>query len=421
MAESTKRTLDISVPADEVAAETERVVAKIQKQVRLPGFRPGKAPAEMIRKRFAEDVRRDVLDSLLPKHFRKRAEEQNLQVVGSPDVTDVQFEPGQPLRFKVEFEVSPEIELQEYRGLNVAYREPEVTDADVEQRLEELRNEKAEYVNVDPRAAVDGDHVLVSLESVAGVEGQPISQEEMAIHLGGADTFPAFSENIAGMSPGDSKEIEVVYPEDYGQPRLAGRTVRFRVGLKMIRRKELPELNDEFARDLGDFQTLEELRAEVRKGLMRQREQAAQEEAKGKLVDKLVEMHDVAVPEAFVERQIDGYAEQLLRSLVARGVDPRTVRLDIDKFRESQRDKAVHDVKASLLLDRIGEREAIVTTVDEVDREVQRIARQEREPVAAVRMRLEKDGTLRRIASSIRTAKILSFLFEQARKEAAEN
>jgi trigger factor len=188
----------------------------------------------------------------------------------------------------------------------------------------------------------------------------------------------------------------------------------------MIRRKELPELNDDFAKDLGDYQNLDELREDVRKSIYREREYLAKQESKNEIVEKLVDLHQFAVPEAFVDGQIQSYAEQYLTTLAARGVDPRQVKIDWEKLKESQRDRAVREVRASMILDRISDREAIAAMTDEVDRELQRIARQDREPVAAVRMKLEKDGTLRRIANRIRTEKTLNFLFDKARKEARE-
>jgi trigger factor len=273
-------------------------------------------------------------------------------------------------------------------------------------------------VNVDPRPIADGDYAVVSLESLDGVKGEPVKQDEMTLHIGSEDTFPAFTENLRGLSPGDDKEFEVSYPEDYGQPKLAGRTVRFHAHVKGIRRKELPELNDEFAQDLGDYRNLEELRDAVRKAIFAQRQYDAQQEAKNKLIEKLVAEHDFPVPEAFVDNQIRNRVEQSLRALAGEGVDPKSLQLDWKKLKETQRDKALSEVKASLLLSRIAEREVIAATRDEVDREVDRVARQQREPFAAVRLRFEKDGTLGRIANHIQTEKTLTFLFEHAQKTA---
>jgi trigger factor len=418
--EGCRHSLEVTVPAEEVERETEKVVEALREKVRLPGFRPGKVPASIIRSRFPGEVRQGVLEALIPKYLRQEVEKANLPLVGEPDIRDLDFEPGRPLRFRAEFEVVPEFELQEYRGITVTYSEPEVSEEDIDERLERLREQKADYVNIDPRPVADGDFAVVRLESVAGVEGKPIRQEEMMLHVGDPDTLADFTENLRGMEPGEEKEFNVTYPEDYGEERLAGRTVRFRVLLKAIRRKELPELNDEFARDLGDYQNLAELREALRASLRAEREFLAQQKAKNELIDKLVDMHDFPVPEVFVERQMEANVEQRMRELVAHGVDPRNIKLDWDKVRAAQGERARRDVKASMILERIADREAIETTVDELDREIQRIARQQREPVPAVRKRLEQEGQLRRIASRIRIEKTINFLFEQARKVPAE-
>ncbi len=401
------------MPVEEVEAETGRAVTKVQQRAKLPGFRPGKAPVSIIRQQFAGEIRKQVLESLIPKYLHNRFEAEDLKVVGQPDITDVHLEAGEPLRFTADFEVVPQVELLDYKGLTVKYHDPEVTDEDVDKRIEELRHSKAEFVNEDPRPLADGDFAVLSLESLSAVEGPPVKNEEMTLEVGGGDTLEDFSEHLRGMNPGEEKEFDVSYPEDYGQPKLAGKTVRFRAQVKGVRRKELPEVNDEFAQDLGDYRTVDELREAVRKSLFGQRQFEAQLEAKNQLVDKLVDMHDFPVPETFVDQQI---RNRTGRALAERGVDPKSLKLDWKKLKENQQDKALHEVKASMLLSRIAEREAIVPTRDEVDKEVERIARQQREPFAAVRLRFEKDGTLGRIASHIQTEKTLSFLFEHAGK-----
>jgi trigger factor len=418
LTEGCKHSLEISIPVPDVESELGRVTADVQKRAKLPGFRPGKVPASIIRKQFAGDIRQQVLENLIPKFLQKQFEAENLNVVGQPDIKDVHFHEGEPLRFKAEFEVVPEIELGEYRGVEVPYGDPQVTEEDIDKRIGEIREQKAQYVNVDPRPVEDGDHAVVALESIAGVEGEPVKSEEMVLEIGGPDTFPAFTENLRGVNPGEEREFDVSYPEDYGSKRLSGRTVKFHATLKGIRRKELPEVNDEFAQDLGDYRDAAELREAIRKSIFAQREYEAQQEAKNKIVDKLVDAHEFAVPETFVERQVKNRMEQTLRGMAAEGVDPRSIKLDWAKVMESQRDKALREVKASLLLSKIAEREAIAAMRDEVDREVERLARQQKEPVAALHMKYEKDGTLGRIASHIQTEKTLNFLFEQARKTA---
>jgi len=420
LVEGCRHSLEISVPVETVEGETERVVGSIQQRARLPGFRPGKAPAGLIRKQFEGDIRQQVLESLVPKYLEQELEKQDLRIVGQPDISDVHFHRGEPLRFKAEFEVFPAIELKDYQDLSVAYKDPQITDEDVAKRVDEIRDQKADFSNVDPRPIEDGDHAVVSIESISGVDGAPVKQDEMMLHVGAEDTLPAFTENLRGMTPGEEKDFEVTYPENYGQPKLAGKTIGFHMVVKGIRKKELPELNDEFAQDLGDFRTVDELREALRKNLFAQRQAEAQQEAKNQLVEKLVDLHEFPIPETFIDRQVRNRVEQTLQSLSQEGIDASKIQLDWQKLKSAQRDKALREVKASLLLSRLAERESIAATRDEVDKEVERIAKQQREPFAAVRLRFEKDGTLGRIASHIQTEKTLNFLFEHAQKTTGE-
>jgi trigger factor len=417
--EGCKHSLDISVPVAEVEKETERATAEIAGKVRLPGFRPGKAPASLVKTKFAGEIRQEVIEKLIPRFLQQAVEKENLQLVGRPEVKDLHFHAGAPMTFKAEFEVAPTFDLGEYRGVTITYAEPEVSEADIEERLNQIREQKAEYVNEEPRPLADGDYAVVSLESLSGVQPK-IQQDEMMLKIGDEATMTAFTENLRGASPEDEREFVITYPEDYDRKNLAGRTVKFRAVVKAVRRKELPELNDEFAKDLGDFQTLEELKEAIRKGIFRDREHKAQEDAKHQLLDRLVDAHDFSVPEAFVDRQIEITVENQLRQFAAQGIDPREIKLDWAKVRESQKDRAVRDVKASLILEKISEREAIGATQDDLDREVGRIAKQQKEVPAVTRAKLQKDGSLARIAGHIRTEKTLNLLFEQARKESPQ-
>lgn len=411
-----KQKIDITVPVDDVEQETGRIVNELRAKVQLPGFRRGKVPESLIRSRFAAEIRHDLLDSLVPRFLRAEFERNNLDVVGTPEITGVRLEQGEPLTFTAEFEVSPSFDLGDYRGLEVEYEAPVVSDEEIERRLEQLREQKAEYVNLDPRPVGHGDVAVVALNSLSGLAGEPIRNDSLMLEVGHPETLEDFSRNLLGMEPGEEKEFDVTYPAEHSQPRLAGKTVRFHVVLKAVRRKELPEVNDEFARDLGDYQNLDELRDAIRSSLMNEKEFLAQEQAKNALVEMLVDQHEFPVPEAYVEGQIEATLRRRIRELMGQGLDPRNLKLDWEKIKQGQRERAVRDVKASLLIAKIADREAIEVTRDEVERHVQRIASARHEPLAAVRKELEEEGELPRIATRIRTEKTLSFLFEQARK-----
>lgn len=417
LVEGCRHELEISIPLEDVEKETATVAEQFRERAHLKGFRAGKAPMSLIRKNYESDIRQKVLENLVPKAVDSRVAAEQLRPVSRPNVTDLHFHDGKDVHFKAVFEVFPTFEIPNYDGIEVVYKEPEVTDEDVAKRLEEIRETKATYANEDPRPLADGDYAVVSLESLSGTD-EGIKADEVQVLIGGPETLPGFTENLTGASPGDEKEFDVTYPADYGRETLAGKTVRFHVGVKGLRRKELPELNDEFAQDLGDFRTLDEVKDAVRKSITAQRQSDAQREAKDKIIEKLVETNEFPVPEVFVDRQIENRVEQRLRSLQAEGVDPKSFKLDWDKVKAAQKDAALKEVKASMVLGKVAERESIVATNEEVDRELDRISRQEKQPVAALRRKLTENGELSRIASHIQTEKTLNYLFEHATKTA---
>jgi trigger factor len=417
LVEGCRHELEISIPVGDVEKETAKVAEQFRERVHLKGFRAGKAPMSLIRKNYESDIRQKVLENLVPKAVDSRIAAEQLRAISRPNVTDLHFHDGKDVHFKAVFEVFPTFEIPNYDGVEVVYAEPEVTDEDVTKRLDEIRETKATYANEDPRPLAAGDYAVVSLESLSGTE-EGIKSDEVQVLIGGPETLPGFTENLTGASPGDEKEFDVTYPEEYGRETLAGKTVRFRVGVKGLRRKELPELNDEFAQDLGDFRTLDEVKDAIRKSIQAQRQNDAQRVAKDKIVDKLVDTNEFPVPEVFIDKQIENRVEQRLRALQAEGMDPKSFKLDWDKVKAAQKDAALREVKASLILGKVADRESIVATNEEVDHELDRIARQEKQPVAVLRRKLTENGELNRIASHIQTEKTLNYLFEHATKTA---
>ncbi|HJY86992.1 MAG TPA: trigger factor [Candidatus Acidoferrales bacterium] len=418
--EGCKHELEITVPPETVALETERVINKIKSRAKIPGFRPGKAPSSMVQIRFADEIRREVVEALIPRHLYQQIEAEGLRPVGTPDVSDVQFEAGAPLRFKAEFEVLPDFELKGYRGLRVPYNEPEVTEEEIAAGLEHVREKHAGYRNLDPRPIADGDVAVVRLTSKVTPPGvAPIQQDELNVEIGGKETLPAFTDNLVGANPGDKREVEVTYPEDYGERKLAGKTVTFDIEILGLRSKELPELNDELAKDEGDFRNLEELRDRIRAELEAAKRDQAHRDTKAKLVDMLVEAHDFPVPEALIEKQTSANVERSLRALAEQGIDPAKLDLDWKKIQEAEQPRSAREVKAGLILDKIAAQEHIRATQEEIDREVHNFARRTGQPVTAARAKLNEQGTLNRISIQMRNEKTLQFLFEQATKVAS--
>lgn len=413
-----RRELEVEIPLELVQRETERVTREFARHARLPGFRPGKAPAQIIRQRFWDDIRSEVLRALVPASLERAFQEKRLLPVGEPSIADLHFEPDQPLRFKASFEVLPEFELKDYKGLEVEPAKIELTDEDVERELETLRERAAAYAPVEGRPAEQGDTVVVSLTGIVTEpkeKREPLRLEEAIVHLGDENTLPAFNENLRGVTPGEEKRFSVAYPADYPQAHLAGRTVAFTAQVKAVQRKQLPPLDDDFARRVSESRTLEEMKTKLRAHLDEVRGQREQALTRERLLEALLARHDFPVPEAMVERQMDRRLERQVRSLAAQGIDPRRVDVDWRKAWRAGREAAERDTRLGLLFERVAEAESIQAGEDDLNREVERMALQSRQTPEAVRARLTKEENWASLKSAIRSEKVVDFLLAHAR------
>ena len=420
--EGVKREISVEIPAEEVARETETLVAKYQKVARLPGFRAGHVPPTIIRQRFKEDLKSDVVEALVPRYFRQETEKLGLIPVSQPRVTDLHIHDGEPLRFKASFEIMPEIKVEGYKELRAEHPQIEVKDEEVEEAMQSLREQHATFTSVEGLPLADGDFAQSSMDGKPkDAPGQsddkpkPVHMDEVLIEIGGKNTVPEFSENLRGANAGDEKSFEVVYPEDTNDKRLAGKTFIYTVKIHAIKQKHLPELNDDFAKELGEFANLDAVRKQIRENMQHERKHAAEREAKDKLVGELVRRNDFEVPESLVDRQIDLRLERGLRALASQGMKIEDMKkMDMPRLRAGQRDQAVQDVKSSLLLDRIAELENINVSDDELNHELDSLARQTKQTLEAVRAKLTQDGGLDRIRNRIRSEKTLDFLYNQS-------
>lgn len=409
--------LDIEIPWVEVEKESDKALKGLSKGVRVPGFRQGKAPKSVLRMRFKDEIKSEVLERLLPKYFWEKAEADNLKVVGTPDVADLHFEDNEPVKFKAVFEVFPDYELGNYRRLEVPYLQPVVEDSDVDAELERLRESQASYRNLDPRPLADGDLAVFSLKSEAVDDSPAVDQEETTLTIGADETLPDFSNALRGKSPDDEVDFEVTYPDDFAGEKLAGKSIPFHAKVLGIREKELPELDDDFAKDVdAQFETLDALKTRIREGMLDMRRNQGSQVAKDQLVDQLVKAHDFPLPKRLVDQQIGTRLENNLRSLSQQGVDVKSLDIDWQKIGESERPRAEHDVKAGLLLGRIADVENILADDSQIDAEVERYAEQNQLSAGGARKKLAEDGTLDRIKSFYRNEKVLSFLFDEAEK-----
>ncbi len=416
------REISVEIPPDVVRAESESVVQKYQKLARVPGFRKGKVPASIVRQRFADDIKSEVVEALVPRYFRDETKKQALMPVSQPRVTDLHFHEGEPLRFKASFEILPEFKVAPYDDLRIEKFDSIVTDDDVERALNNLREQHATYTAVEElRGLADGDFAVVGFngvpkESEQDADSKPVEVEEVMVEIGGENTIPEFTENLRDAKVGDTRKFEVKYADDFSDKRLAGKAMDYEVSIKGIKSRSIPDLNDDFAKELGaDLNSLDDLRLRLRENMTAEKTHEAEHRGKDQIVEELVKRNDFPVPDAMLDQQIDLRLERGLRALAAQGMRTEDMkRMDFGRLRAGQRDAALREVKASLILDHIADEEKIEVSDDELDRELDALAAQSKQPLEQVRARLTQDGGLDRIRHRIRNEKTLDVLYRRS-------
>jgi trigger factor len=414
-----KRELTIEVPADVVKSETDQLVTRYAKVARIPGFRKGKVPAGVIRQRFAEDIRSEIVEQLVPKYFREEAQKQGLVPVSQPRVTDLHLHEGEPLKFTAQFEVFPEFKVGPYDDIRVQTLDTNVTEEEVETALNNLRQQHATYTAVEEdRGLQDGDFGVVSFKGInkEDSEAKPVEVEEIMVEIAGENTIPEFTENLRGAKAGEMRTFDVKYADDFSDKRLAGKTIAYEVNVKGIKHKSVPELNDDFAKELSaDFNSVEDLRNRLRENMKSEKQHEAEHQGKDKIVEELVKRNDFPVPDSMLDQQIDLRLERGLRALAAQGMKTEDMKkMDFGRLRSGQHDAALREVKASLILEQIADNEKIEISDEELDREVEIMALQAKQPLEKVRERLTEDGGLDRIRHRLRNEKTLDFLYSKS-------
>jgi trigger factor len=411
------RELVFDIPAEEVSKAFRGVVRNYQKYAKIPGFRAGKVPDTVVKRRFANEIRKDVIDGLLPERFNQAVRDLGVAPVGQPQVTELKVEDGEPLHVKAVFEFIPAFSIEGYKDVTVPKPSVEIDEAEVQNELSQLRESRATIEPVEEdRPLVDGDWAQISYKgTVEGdAEAEPIAGEDSLVEIGGKDTVEAFTTALRGAKSGQNLNVAATYPAEYPEAKLAGKTVDYTIDVKGIKKRNLPELNDEFAKEVGAFESMADLETRVRENLANRKRRSVEGETKDKLFQALIERFPFPVPESLVQEQIDARLERGLRALAAQGMDTEAMRkLDFSRLRAAQRDGAVAEVKASLLLERIAREENVTVSDEELDREIHLAALQSREPVDTLKVRLTEDGGLARIREQLKREKTAQVLYER--------
>src|SRR5262245_18997664 len=410
--EGCKRRMAVEAPVDVVQKEWERAYGRVQKQARLPGVRKGHVPRSLVKVHFADDVRREVAQHLIPDVYRQALTEARLEPVDEPDLQDVRLEEGAPLSFVAVVEVKPVITLGEYNGLDIQHAPRPVTSPEVETTIDQMREQQAQFVSVD-RAANPGD--LVILDYTMTVEGQePVQQTGYSFIVGDHSVMPEIDQAVAGMRAGEERTVSVRFSDDHRQEAMRGKPATATVKVAEVKEKVLPELNDDLARSLGQFETLEALRAEVLKQLEARWAAEDRHGLEDRVVDALAARQQFAVPESLILRQVSHQVEHARERLRRQGVNPDAIQWDYAKLLEELRPAAERTVRRALLLEAVAEREGIAPSEADLESEVDRIARAGRRPTAAIRRMMEKSGDLDALRSGLRERMTLDFLIAHA-------
>jgi trigger factor len=445
----TRKNLVVEIPSTTVDAEFDKIARDYGKAARIPGFRPGKVPAKVVRQRFRDQILHDVAHGLIPRAVDEALRERGVEPVDTPDIKDVVVEEGQPLKFTATFDTVPPIDPGDYSTIQLHRGGATVDEGAVDQALAGLRERGARYEPVEHRGVEKGDSVLMDLvrttaaDHAEHAEGDTVDHEGHAIDhvghghgpeaaedgrheaksdnhqnvtvdIGATANPPGFDQELTGLTAGAQKTFDVQYPDDYAIKELAGTTVNYDVTIKAIRKRIVPELDDEFAKDLGDFASLDALRARVRDDLQHEAKHDADRELRAELMKQLATRVTFEVPQALLEREIDRRVEEFVRRLIDQQIDPMKTNINWEEFRERQREAAAEAVRGALVLDEVARRESVEITRDEIEAEVAKYAERTGRTPAAVRAKLEKEGGIGRLYSGLRRERAIDFLLSRA-------
>jgi trigger factor len=415
----TRKNLRVEIPADTVDAELTKVTVRYGKAARLPGFRPGKVPAKVIRQRFRGQILQDAAEHLVGHAVEDALTERGLQPIDSPDIQNLVVKEGEPLTFTASFDVVPPFDPGDVSTIELRRTQSPVEDEAVNQALERLRERAARFEPVESPVVESGHTAVVDLVRQGtdkdGQRGEEDKHKGVSIEMGAAGNPPGFDDQVIGMGVGETKSFTITYPNDYSNPDLAGGTVDYTVMVTEIKRRVVPALDDEFAKDLGEFDSLDALRGRVRSDLEAEGAEASERQLRNDLLKKLAERVPFDVPPSLLDREVDRRLEDFARRLVDQRIDPRNTNIDWAAFREGQREPATDSVKSAMVLDQIARREQLEVAEADLDAELGRYAEAAGRSVAAIRARLQQDGELPRLAAGLRREKAVAWALGKAR------
>ena len=411
-----KKKILIEIPEDEVKKEIDSFYVDLGKKTRIKGFRPGKAPRNILERHFKDYAKAEVTQKIVEDSFPKALTETNLQPVASPVIEPGEIEPGKDFQFSATVEIKPDIQLEGYTGLTIEGKKEEIKEEEVEERLKNLQDLHANLKTLaEPRPIQSGDFAVIDYE--AKMDGKSLQEgkgADFTLEVGSGRFIPALEEKLVGLRLEEEKELDVAFPEDYGYKKWAGKTVSFQVKIKEIKEKVLPVLDDEFAKDLGDYSTLDELKAKLREEIQKEKASALDRQLKDQLIEQLLKTNLFDVPDSLVDEQTKALVSDMKLRLASQGMDIKNLGVTEEKLQEDYKEAAQKQVHTYLILEKIAQQEGITVTDEEADNRLKEISERSRQKFDAVKRYYEKNGLIPEVKAGILNDKTLSFLLEKA-------
>jgi len=417
-----QKEVTIEVPSAKVDQVLDELSRRYSRKAKVPGFRPGKVPASLIRTRFREEILRDAAEQLVPQAVDEALNEHQIDPIASPEIRNVNIDEGTPLTFTATFETIPPVDPGNYDAFVLRHPPVTVDDEAVTKALERLRENASVAEPVEERVATVGDILTVDMErrlqrkpeEQAPEKSAPEHHVNVTVELGNRENPPGFDEHLTGINAGTQHEFTLALPNDYKQESLAGAEVTYTIDVKSIHQRILPNLDDEFAKDIGDFNDLNELKEHLKRDLEHQAADNATREVRGDLLRQLASRLTSEVPNTLVTNEIELRVENLVRQMIAQQVDPRRANIDWDAFREQQRHSAAEAVRSSLVLDEIAQRESINITATDIDQEYAKQSERSGQSVSAVRASIEKENKTEQLIAGLRRQRAIDLLMTRA-------
>jgi trigger factor len=406
----TKREIEVDIDSNEVMKEFEKILGQYASNAKIPGFRPGKIPQALVKQRFYPEIKSSLIDSLVPGALSSELKAQKLSPVGIPVVSDIHFEEGQPLRFKAEFEVMPEFNLPEYKKIQVKKKTISVTDQEIDQALEELRQKSAEYIPVESRGVVDGDYVAAEVKGIDLKTKRMLPSEKGVILAGEAANEDILNKNLLGMKPGEVRNFTVDFDKNHKNKRLAGKKVEYSLKVISIKEKKLPKANNEFAKDLGDFKDLKDLKEKIKREIMASKEKEAKKDMAEEIIKKIAEKMNMDLPEILVEEEYRTVLQRLLSSQPQRDSKEG----NLEHLKTEAKRIAEQNLKNHLILMKIAELEGLEVTDEQIQEKLREIAKRNNLPLAKVIENANREGKREELRKSLQLEKAVDFLVGQA-------